>query len=178
MIISLDGIVLEKSQRLGFSATHNEAKYEALLAGFTAMQNLGGKVIRAYCHSRLIVGQVWGDFEAKDLRILWYLNQVKRFSGGFHSFTLEQVPQITNSHANLLATLAIASQENLPRIILVENYALPAYDILILVGVHFTQVGPNWMELFSFLKNGILPKDKIEAEKIRTKTPWFWLFED
>ena len=58
MIISLDGIVLEKSQRLGFSSTNNEAKYEALLAGFIAMQNLGGKVIRAYCDSRLIVGQV------------------------------------------------------------------------------------------------------------------------
>ena len=88
-MISPDGITLEKSLRLGFSATNNKAEYEALLAGLTAMQKLGGKVIRAYCDSKLIVGQVRGDFEAKDPRTLWYLNQVKRLSGGFHSFTLE-----------------------------------------------------------------------------------------
>ena len=47
------------------------------------MQKLGGKVIRAYCDSRLIVGQVRGDFKAKDPRMLWYLNQVKHLSGAF-----------------------------------------------------------------------------------------------
>ena len=69
-MISPDGITLEKSLRLGFSATNNKAKYEALLAGVTTMQKLGGRVVRAYCDSRLIVGQVWGDFEAKDPRMI------------------------------------------------------------------------------------------------------------
>ena len=32
VMISPNGITLEKSQRLGFSATNNEAEYEALLA--------------------------------------------------------------------------------------------------------------------------------------------------
>ena len=45
-----------------------------------------------------------------------------------------------------------------------EDYVLPAYGIPTLVGVHFTQVGPSWIDpLFTFLRNGILPKDKIEA---------------
>ena len=60
-----------------------------------------------------------------------------------------------------------------------EDYVLPAYGIPTLVGVHFTQVGPSWIDpLFTFLRNGILPKDKIEAEKIRWKVPRFWLFKD
>jgi len=70
VMISPDGITLEKSLRLGFLATNNKAKYEALLAGITTMQKLGGRVVRAYCDSRLIVGQVWGDFEAKDPRMI------------------------------------------------------------------------------------------------------------
>ena len=90
------------------------------------MQKLVCKITKAYCDSRLIVEQVQGDFEAKDQRMLWYLNQVKRLSRGFHSFTLEQVPRSKNSHDNLLATLATTSRENLPRIILVEDYALLA----------------------------------------------------
>ena len=35
VLISLEGITIKKSLRLGFSATNNEAKYEALLAGMT-----------------------------------------------------------------------------------------------------------------------------------------------
>lgn len=34
------------------------------------MQKHGGKIVKAYCDSRLIVGQVRGDFEAKNLRML------------------------------------------------------------------------------------------------------------
>ena len=73
-MISPNGITLEKSFRLGFLATNNEAKYEALLVGLIAVQKLGGKTLKAYCDSRLIVGQVQGEYEVKDPRMLWYLN--------------------------------------------------------------------------------------------------------
>ena len=56
VMISPDGITLEKSLRLGFSATNNEAEYEALLVGLIAMQKLGSRTIRAYCDLRLIIG--------------------------------------------------------------------------------------------------------------------------
>ena len=36
-MISPNGITLEKSLRLGFSATNNEAKYEALIARLITM---------------------------------------------------------------------------------------------------------------------------------------------
>lgn len=71
-------------------------------------------------------------------RMLWYENQVKRLSWGFHSFTLKQLSRSKNSHADSLATLATTSRENLPRIILMEDYVLHAYDIPSSIGVHFT----------------------------------------
>ena len=33
VVVSLEGVIIEKSLRLGFSATNNEAKYKALLVG-------------------------------------------------------------------------------------------------------------------------------------------------
>ena len=106
--------------------------------------------------------------------MLWYLNQVKCLSDDFYSFTLEQVPRSKNSHANLLATLATSSKEKLMRIILVEDHATPAYDTQILVGVHFMRVGLSWMDpVVTFLKEGTLLEDKIEAEKLRRKAPRF-----
>ena len=68
VLISLENIIIEKSLRLGFSATNNEAEYEALLMGMTMVQRMGGKVVEIYSDSRLIVGQVKGELEAKDVR--------------------------------------------------------------------------------------------------------------
>ena len=56
MIISPEGITLEKSLRLSFLAMNNEAEYEAFQAGLIAIQRLKGKLVKIYCDSRLIVG--------------------------------------------------------------------------------------------------------------------------
>ena len=144
VMVSPDDITLEKSLRLKFVAINNEAKYKALLAGLKAMQKLGGKTIRAYCDSRLVVGQVQGEYEAKDPRMLWYLGRVKRLSRDFHSFTLEQVPRDKNSRADSLATLAMVSREDLPRIVLLESYVSPTYNELLLVEINSMRVGLSW----------------------------------
>ena len=40
-------------------------------------QRMGGKSIKLFLNSRLVVGQVRGKFEAKDERMQGYLGQVK-----------------------------------------------------------------------------------------------------
>ena len=77
VLISLEKVVIEKSLRLDFSATNNKAEYEALLEGMAMVQRMGGKSIKLFSNSRLVVGQVRGEFEAKDERMQGYLNQVK-----------------------------------------------------------------------------------------------------
>ena len=41
VVISPEKIIIEKSLRLGFSTTNNEAEYEALLVGLTMVQKMG-----------------------------------------------------------------------------------------------------------------------------------------
>ena len=48
VLTSPEGITIEKSLRLGFSAMNNEAEYEALLVGMTMIQKLGGKSNRVF----------------------------------------------------------------------------------------------------------------------------------
>ena len=69
VLISPEKVVIEKSLRLDFSATNNEAKYEALLVGMAMVQRMGGKSIKLFSDSRLVVGQVRGECEAKDERM-------------------------------------------------------------------------------------------------------------
>ena len=64
MLVTLKKLIVEKSLLLGFLATNNEAKYEALLGGMTMVSILGGEAIEIYSNSRLVVRQVNKEFEA------------------------------------------------------------------------------------------------------------------
>ena len=78
--------------RLGFSATNNEAKYKALLIGMGMVQKMGGKIAELFSDSRLVVGQVKGELEARDPRMQGYLSQVRRMQTKFESFVLSHIP--------------------------------------------------------------------------------------
>ena len=88
ILISSEGITIEKSLRLGFSATNNEAEYEALLEGMSMIEKLGGKSINMFSDSRLVIGQVNGELEARDERMQEYLDQAKCLRLRFDSFSL------------------------------------------------------------------------------------------
>ena len=69
VLVSPEKIIVEKSLRLSFSATNNEAEYEVLLMGMMMVQKMGGKVVKIFSDSKLVVGQVRGDLEARDPRM-------------------------------------------------------------------------------------------------------------
>ena len=77
VLVSPERITIEKSLRLNFSATNNEAEYEALLMGMTMVQKMGGKAVRVFSYSKLVVGQVRGDLEARDSRMQENLCQIR-----------------------------------------------------------------------------------------------------
>ena len=74
VIVSPKRIIIEKSLRLGFSTTNNEAEYETLLEGMAMVQKMGGRVVEMFSNLRLVVGQVKRELEARDVRMQEYLN--------------------------------------------------------------------------------------------------------
>ena len=69
VLISPKRIIIEKSLRLRFLATNNEVEYEALLVGMTMVQRMGGKAVEIFSDSRLVVGQISEELEARDVRM-------------------------------------------------------------------------------------------------------------
>ena len=51
VLISPEKITIEKSLRLDFSATNNEAEYETLLMGMAMVQKMGGKTVEMFSDS-------------------------------------------------------------------------------------------------------------------------------
>ena len=125
VLISPEEIIIEKSLRLGFSATNNEAEYEALLMGMSMVQKMGGKVAEVFSDSRLVVGQVKGKLEAWDSRMQGYLSQVKCMQTKFESFELSHIPRGENTHFDSLPTLATSSARSFPWVIIVEDLYTP-----------------------------------------------------
>ena len=100
VLISPERITIEKSLRLDFLATNNEAEYEALLEGMSMVQKLSGKVVDMFSDSRLIVGHVNGELEVRDKRMQEYLDKAKRLRSNFDSFSLLHIPRNGNTHAD------------------------------------------------------------------------------
>ena len=109
VLISPEKIIIEKFVRLDFSTTNNEAEYEALMMGMAMVQRMGGKSVKIFSDSRLVVSQVKGEFKAKDERMQGYLSQVKCLQSMFEYFDLLHIPRSGNTHADSLAMLATSS---------------------------------------------------------------------
>ena len=172
VLISPERITIEKSLRLGFSATNNKAKYEALLEGMSMVQKLGEKAVNMFSDSRLVVGQVNGELEARDEKMQEYLNQAKCLQSRFDFFSLLHIPRSGNTHDN-------SSAQSFPQVILVEDLYKPSVTKRKVIHVHHVRVGTSWMDpLVLFLKEDILPEEKTKANKIRRKVSRFWLSED
>ena len=132
-----------------------------------------------FSDSKLVVGQVQGELEARDFRMQEYLSQVRHLQSKFESFNLSQIPRSRNTHLDSLATLATSSAQSLPQVILMEDLCKPTEIEGNAVHIHQIRVSPNWMDsVVLFLEEDILPEIKSEANKVWRKAPQFWLSED
>ena len=67
-----------------------------------------------FSDSRLVVGQIKGELEARDSRMQEYLSQVRHIQTKFEFFDLSYISRSGNTHADSLATLATSSAQDLP----------------------------------------------------------------
>ncbi|RVX00271.1 hypothetical protein CK203_026646 [Vitis vinifera] len=78
LLQSPTGEHLEQAIRLGFSASNNEAEYEAILSGLDLALALSVSKLRIYSDSQLVVRHVQKEYEAKDSRMARYLAKLTR----------------------------------------------------------------------------------------------------
>ena len=99
-----------------------------------------------------------------------YPSQVKCLQSKFDSFDLLHIPRNGNAHADSLAMLATSSMQDLPRVILVEDLYKPTETRRETTQIHQIKAGPSWMNsIIQFLKEDILPEERIAADKVRRK---------
>uniref|UniRef100_A0A2N9I4J6 Uncharacterized protein n=1 Tax=Fagus sylvatica TaxID=28930 RepID=A0A2N9I4J6_FAGSY len=178
VIITPDETVIEQSIRLNFKTSNNEAEYEAVLAGLKSAKTLGARRLIVYCDSLLVASQINGEYMARDERMAAYLLKVQTAMTDFETVRIEQIGRNLNNHADALATLASVLSADFKRFIPIETLTTPSTDQPANY-INAITVGPCWMDPYvTYLKEGVLPEQKKEAEIIRRKTARFWLSKD
>ena len=112
VLIPPKGETLKYAVRLQFTATNNEAKYEALITELSLAKALGARNLIIQANSQLIIGQVKGDFKAKEERMQKYLKIVQRLLQHFDNLDFVQIPRAKNSEVDFLARLASSNDYN------------------------------------------------------------------
>ena len=107
------------------------------------VQKMGEKAVEIFLDLRLIVSQVEGELEARDLRMQEYLNQVRHLQPTFESFKLSQIARNRNTRTDSLATLVTSLAQNLRRVILVEDLCKPIEVGSNVVHIHQVKVRPS-----------------------------------
>ena len=106
VITSPEKDVLKYGVQLKFPITNNEAEYEALLTGLRIVRALRAEKIMLKSDSQLVIGQVRGDFEAKETRMQKYLKLVNQLVSTFLHTEFVQIPRDQNTKADEIARSA------------------------------------------------------------------------
>ncbi|RDY11149.1 Gypsy retrotransposon integrase-like protein 1, partial [Mucuna pruriens] len=171
----LDGLLIEQSLHFDFKASNNQAEYEALLAGMRLALEIEVKRLTVKSDSKLVAGQVNGEYQAKDPKLAKYWEKATTMAVSFDSFTLLHVPRDQNERADLLAKLASTRRRGLQRLVIHENLSAPTIDK---PEVQHNERRETWIDpIIEYLKNEKLPDDSADSLRIRKEAPKYTLVE-
>uniref|UniRef100_A0A2N9G140 Uncharacterized protein n=1 Tax=Fagus sylvatica TaxID=28930 RepID=A0A2N9G140_FAGSY len=178
VLISPEGLVLEQAVQLRFSVLNNEAKYEAMLIGLRTAKKLGANHLQIFCDSQLVANQISGEYQARDDRMSAYLTVARTLLAEFGSTHVAQIGREHNSHADILAKLAMTLELDIQRTVCIETLEQPSFQDQE-VSVCSISIRPSWMDpILSYLKDNKLLEDKKEAKMIKQKAPIFWVSKE
>ena len=176
VITSPENDVLKYGVQLKFSITNNEAEYEALLAGLRIARALGAEKIVLKSDSQLVIGQVRGDFKAKEMRMHKYLKLVNQLASTFLHTEFIQIPRDQNTEADKVAQSASVHHPDDTNDWKLEEQNSPSIRELQTFSI---QNSSGWTSLIlSFLRDGRLPPNPGEARKIKKCVARFTVLND
>ncbi len=171
IIKSPEGDVIKRAIRLQYNTTNNEAEYEALSAGLKAAKTLGATELDVHSDSQLVVRQVNRDYEAKEGRMLQYLNLVQHQIIKFDELKLTRIPREQNTAADQLARSASSNESN-------DEVEVVRHSSLQTIEVNPIETKNCWMTpIISYLERGTLPDDRHEAKRIKVRASRFTILQ-
>ncbi|GJW43191.1 reverse transcriptase domain-containing protein [Tanacetum coccineum] len=177
ILTSPEGTEFTYALRFQFTASNNEAEYEALIAGLRIAAQMGVRHIQANVDSKLVANQVLGAYVAKEENMVKYLEKTNSLVSGFDSFSISHVSRSKNKKADALSKIASTSFAHLSKQVLVEilnEKSINEKEVAAVV----EEEEPTWMTpIVEYLRDGILPEDSKDASKLCIKARQYELLQ-
>ena len=156
--------------------TNNEAKYEVVLTSLRVAKALGIRNLKLNTNSKLVVGQITNEYEAKKDRMKRYLKLTSQLVSNFDNVRNSQVPREENFEANKVARLASSNSDvGRPRLY-IEVQIIPSIEGL---DVTYVQSKSSWMDpILAYIRDGKLLPNQSEARNIRVRSSRFTILND
>ncbi|XP_030970747.1 uncharacterized protein LOC115991144 [Quercus lobata] len=176
VITTPDGEVMKYGVQLKFPATNNEAEYEGILTGLRLGKALGAKNLLIQSDSRLVIGQISGEYEAKEERMQKYLKLTRQLTQEFDTVEFVQIPRSQNIGADKVSKLASSEEGETSTDMAIDIQKHPSIEEVAVFSIQSTD---TWMTpIISFLQDGHLPQDTEEARKIKKRAAGFTILND
>nr|GFC85441.1 reverse transcriptase domain-containing protein [Tanacetum cinerariifolium] len=94
ILISPEGAKFTYAPRFQFTASNNEAEYEALIADLRIAAQMGVHNVRVSVDSKLVANQVLGTYVAKEENLVKYIEKAKSLIRGIATFSISQKKSI------------------------------------------------------------------------------------
>ena len=156
--------------------TNNEAKYEVVLPSLRVAKALGIRNLKLNTNSKLVVGKITNEYEAKKDRMKRYLKLTSQLVSNFDNVRNSQVPREENFEANKVARLASSNSDvGRPRLY-IEVQIIPSIEGL---DVAYVQSKSSWMDpILAYIRDGKLLPNQSEARNIRVRSSRFTILND
>jgi probable phosphoglycerate mutase len=97
-------VLLEHADDAG-PGSHNDAEYRALLYALREAEALGVDELDVKADSRLVVKQVNGEWRIRKPHLVPYVDEARRLSSRFATFSLSWIPRKQNAGADRLTRI-------------------------------------------------------------------------
>nr|XP_023896291.1 uncharacterized protein LOC112008185 [Quercus suber] len=176
VIVTPNGEILKYGVQLEFPATNNKAEYEGILTGLRLGKELGARNVLVRNDSKLVIGQVKGEYEAKEERMQKYLKLTNHLVKEFEKVEFVQIPRSQNRPADEVSKIASSDGAELSTDLMIETQRNPSIEEILTFVVRSES---SWMTpIMSFLQDGHLPQDADEARKIKKRATRFTILNN
>ncbi|XP_025618967.1 uncharacterized protein [Arachis hypogaea] len=164
-------VVAEQALQFHFSASNNQAEYEALIAGLKLALGHKATNLTAHCDSLLVVQQIRGEFQVKDPLLERYWLIAKDLISNFNSFTIIHVHREQNVRADILSKLAATRAETQTSTLSQHTLTKPSIELLSIESINHLH---DWRRPFlEYICTGAIPRDELHPQQFRRKASFY-----
>ncbi|XP_015933178.1 uncharacterized protein LOC107459462 [Arachis duranensis] len=181
ILVNKEGTQIEIFLKFEFSASNNQAEYEALIAGLKLAEEVGVTKVMIFSDSQVVTSQINEEYQAKDPNMKRYLEKTLEYLRRFAETEIKHITRDLNSRADSLSKLASTKPGGNNKSLIQKTLQEPSVvkieakqDVLEISGSDLEWMNP----LVEYLKFDILPKEEKEAKKIQREEQSYTLVKN